>query len=67
MDGDERNAAALRQAFADPAYFAGESTLPDAPIFVVGMPRTGTTLVDRILAAHPQVESAGELRPCRWR
>ena len=24
----------LRQAFADPAYFAGESTLPDTPIFV---------------------------------
>lgn len=31
------------------------------PIFILGMPRSGTTLVDRILAAHPQVESAGEL------
>jgi tetratricopeptide (TPR) repeat protein len=33
-----------------------------APIFVVGMPRTGTTLVDRILSSHPDVESAGELQ-----
>jgi tetratricopeptide (TPR) repeat protein len=33
-----------------------------APIFVIGMPRTGTTLVDRILSSHPDVESAGELQ-----
>ncbi len=31
------------------------------PIFVVGLPRTGTTLVDRILSSHPKVRSAGEL------
>lgn len=36
--------------------------LTDAPIFIVGMPRTGTTLVDRILSSHPDVESAGELQ-----
>jgi tetratricopeptide (TPR) repeat protein len=33
-----------------------------APIFVVGQPRTGTTLVERIIASHSQVHSAGELR-----
>ncbi len=33
-----------------------------APIFVVGMPRTGTTLVDRILSSHRDVEAAGELQ-----
>lgn len=32
------------------------------PIFVFGMPRTGTTLVERILSSHPDVASAGELR-----
>ncbi|PHR61505.1 MAG: protein-tyrosine sulfotransferase [Robiginitomaculum sp.] len=32
-----------------------------APIFIVGLPRTGTTLVDRILSSHPRVHSAGEL------
>ena len=31
------------------------------PIFIVGLPRTGTTLVDRILSSHSEVRSAGEL------
>ncbi|MFQ5471154.1 MAG: sulfotransferase, partial [Gammaproteobacteria bacterium] len=30
-------------------------------IFIVGMPRSGTTLVEQILAAHPQVNAGGEL------
>jgi len=39
------------------------------PIFIVGMPRTGTTLVDRIVSSHPQVQSAGELHnfPSVWK
>lgn len=32
-----------------------------APIFVVGMPRSGTTLLEAIIAEHPQVHGAGEL------
>ncbi|MEH6515422.1 MAG: sulfotransferase [Halioglobus sp.] len=36
---------------------------PDAsPIFVLGQPRTGTTLVERIITAHSMVHSAGELQ-----
>jgi len=33
----------------------------DAPIFIIGLPRTGTTLVDRIISSHSQVTAAGEL------
>jgi tetratricopeptide (TPR) repeat protein len=32
------------------------------PVFVVGMPRSGTTLVEQILASHPMVHGAGELK-----
>jgi tetratricopeptide (TPR) repeat protein len=32
----------------------------EAPVFVVGMPRSGTTLIEQILAAHPAVHGAGE-------
>ena len=32
------------------------------PIFIVGMPRSGTTLIEQILASHPAVKGAGELR-----
>lgn len=40
------------------------------PIFIVGMPRSGTTLLDRMLSSHSQVTSAGEindfLRQLHW-
>lgn len=34
----------------------------DLPVFILGMPRSGTTLVEQILAAHPDVYGAGELK-----
>lgn len=37
---------------------------PD-PIFIVGMPRSGSTLVEQILASHPAVEGLGELAELR--
>jgi tetratricopeptide (TPR) repeat protein len=33
----------------------------DLPVFVIGMPRSGTSLVEQILASHPKVFGAGEL------
>jgi tetratricopeptide (TPR) repeat protein len=39
---------------------AGDPT--SRPIFVLGMPRSGTTLVEQILASHPKVHGAGELK-----
>jgi hypothetical protein len=41
--------------------FSEGGDLSDRPIFIVGMPRSGTTLVEQILASHPQVHGAGEL------
>ncbi|BBF69470.1 tetratricopeptide repeat-containing sulfotransferase family protein [Sphingomonas bisphenolicum] len=54
---------AIERLFADGAPQGWGAGLEEpAPIFVTGMPRTGTTLVDRILSSHPQVGSAGELQ-----
>ena len=44
------------------ARFAGLGASEDMPIFVLGMPRSGTTLVEQILASHPAVHGAGELK-----
>ena len=50
----------IRQAF--PAALVGSpGAASTEPIFILGMPRTGSTLVDRILGSHAQVYSAGEL------
>lgn len=59
---DQRTVEAIMRHFADPDYFSGASALTDRPVFVVGMPRTGTTLVDSILSAHPALRSAGEMQ-----
>lgn len=37
------------------------TALRTGPIFVMGLPRSGTTLVDRIISSHSQVESMGEI------
>jgi tetratricopeptide (TPR) repeat protein len=34
----------------------------ERPVFVVGMPRSGTTLIEQILGSHPRIHAAGELR-----
>ncbi|WP_225584031.1 sulfotransferase [Pseudoxanthomonas sp. PXM02] len=60
----ERDAAlfdALREAFPVPIP-SDEGHDSREPLFVVGLPRTGTTLVERILSSHPQVHAAGELQ-----
>ena len=40
---------------------SGSGNPSDRPIFVMGMPRSGSSLIEQILASHPQVMGAGEL------
>lgn len=51
--------ALMEMPLPPPDEVAGDPST--APIFVMGMPRSGTTLVERILSSHSQVHSAGEL------
>jgi tetratricopeptide (TPR) repeat protein len=59
----ERNAR-LQMEVCTPALFArhrgGGAGAPD-PIFIVGLPRSGSTLIEQILASHSQVEGTHEL------
>lgn len=58
----ERESATFAAAAATAVRGASGGHTSAAPIFVVGMPRSGTTLVERIVSAHPDVASAGELQ-----
>lgn len=51
----------INNAFAPPPAPASDANLGSEALFVVGMPRSGTTLVEQILASHSHVEGAGEL------
>jgi tetratricopeptide (TPR) repeat protein len=39
----------------------GAGVQSPVPIFIIGMPRSGTTLIEQILASHPEIFGAGEL------
>ena len=62
----ERDVAAMRkirQVYSrEPFDDSIDGFIDAGPIFIIGSPRTGTTLVDRILNSHSVVESAGELQ-----
>ncbi len=62
-EADEARIEAIIQHFDAPRLRAleGLGDPSDLPIFVLGMPRSGTTLTEQVLASHPQVAGAGEL------
>lgn len=57
-----RSAARVRETFGKDFIEArqGQGLSTRAPIFIVGMPRSGSTLIAQILGAHPEVMSLGE-------
>ncbi|OYV75767.1 MAG: hypothetical protein B7Z74_00910 [Deltaproteobacteria bacterium 21-66-5] len=54
---------ALIEAFSREAFarLPRSGCMAPGPVFIVGMPRSGTSLVEQILASHRQVHGAGEL------
>ena len=51
-------------ALFTPDFFASradQGSPSPAPIFIIGMPRAGSTLIEQILASHPAIEGTGEL------
>ncbi len=58
-DRAERVMALFDTRFFDERRQAGADER--TPIFILGMPRSGTTLIEQILASHPAVHGAGEL------
>ncbi len=64
IDANERYTDRIIETY-NQAFFAerkGHGSDSRLPILIVGMPRSGTTLVEQILSSHPDVHGAGELR-----
>ena len=59
----ERRIDEMMEVFDHPLLeeMSGLGSLEEGPLFIVGMPRSGTTLTEQILASHPQVAGGGEL------
>ena len=70
-DKHDRTIDALIKAWSSKALSkAPRSKSPnERPVFILGMPRTGTSLLERIIGAHPGVSAGGELNalPAAWR
>jgi hypothetical protein len=63
-DASERWMADVAEIFSAELLEAkgGQGARSDLPVFVVGMPRSGTTLVEQIISSHPMAHGAGELK-----
>ena len=63
VEDDIKIFAAIQDAFTEDAIrrARGDGHCSSAPIFVLGLPRTGSTLVERIVSSHSAVSTAGEL------
>lgn len=63
-EGHVHDVSSLMDTYT-PEFFQrhrGHGSNCELPIFIVGTPRSGTTLIEQVLAAHPAVHGAGELK-----
>ncbi len=51
----------IMQYYTPEVFERNSGLMDETPVFIVGMPRCGSTLVEQILASHPDVSSCGEL------
>ena len=63
IDKDRELVKSLHRAFTakNLSILSKNGNPSDKPVFIVGMPRSGTTLMERIIASHPLGGGAGEL------
>ena len=62
VEDDLKTIAAIMESFGSSMFATPSKGLSTRePVFVIGLPRTGTTLVERILGSHSEVFAAGEL------
>jgi tetratricopeptide (TPR) repeat protein len=65
---DERNSSRMFQVMPQVVnaetrkLYSQEGFKTDTPVFILGMPRSGTSLMEQILSSHPDVFGAGELK-----
>lgn len=61
-EAEEARTEVMIKAYSGPEAFEGPTgSDSELPVFIVGMPRSGTTLTEQVLASHPQMAGAGEL------
>ena len=62
-DAKDRSFARVREIFSADFIKAhqGQGHASGVPVFVLGMPRSGTTLTEQIIASHPDAHGAGEI------
>ncbi|MHB9878363.1 sulfotransferase [Pacificimonas sp. ICDLI1SI03] len=62
-NGFDRRIDRLIELFSSEFFAAREGwgTASERPVFIVGLPRSGTTLTEQVLASHPLIHGAGEL------
>lgn len=67
IDHHHQSYAALRRHFTKARLVNPQATgsSSEVPVFIVGMPRSGTTLTEQIIASHPLAAGAGELPDIR--